>query len=438
MSVEGATAGSVPQTQDFSTTYKVYVLVLLLVVYITNYADRMILSVLMPMIKAEFAVSDAALGFLAGTAFAIFYATLGVPIAIMADRGNRKTIIVAAVAIWSVMTAVCGLAQTYWQFAIARIGVGVGEAGGSPPSHAIISDLFTTKWRATALAIYALGVPFGLFVGLYGGALVAAEHGWRAAFYVLGLPGLALAVLVWLTIREPQRGAADGIAHTTGDTPSLMQTVAHMLQQRSLIHVFIGASITTLVGYAGVQWWPTFMIRSHGLSMTDLSLFLALVFGAAGGLGTFLGGYLADLFSKRDQKWMPRVVTIATLLGLPFGIAIYLVPNSTLVFALIGIPALMGSVYLPPTYAMTQGLVEVKMRTVASALLLFVINLIGMGLGPVLAGAISDYLTPQYGQNALAYSLLVLSFLNIWAAAHYWIAGSYYEADRAKVANAGR
>ncbi len=438
MSVDGATAGSVPQAQDFSTVYKVYVLILLLAVYITNYADRMILSVLMPMIKAEFAVSDAALGFLAGTAFAIFYATLGVPIAIMADRGNRKTIIVVSVAIWSVMTAVCGLAQSYWQFAIARIGVGVGEAGGSPPSHAIISDLFTSKWRATALAIYALGVPFGLFVGLYGGALVAAEHGWRAAFYVLGLPGLALAAIVWLTVREPRRGASDGLAHTTGDTPSLMSTVAHMLRQRSLIHVFIGASITTLVGYAGVQWWPTFMIRSHGLSMTDLSLFLALVFGVAGGLGTFLGGYLADLFSKRDQKWMPRVVTVATLLGLPFGIAIYLVPDSALVFALIGVPALMGSVYLPPTYAMTQGLVEVKMRTVASALLLFVINLIGMGLGPVLAGAISDYLTPTYGQNALAYSLLALSLLNVWAAAHYWIAGYYYEADREKVLKAAR
>jgi predicted MFS family arabinose efflux permease len=428
MSVEGATAASAPRSEEFTTAYKVYVLVLLLAVYVTNYADRMILSVLMPAIKAEFAVSDAALGFLAGTAFAIFYATLGVPIAIMADRGNRKLIISVSVAIWSVMTAVCGLAQNYWQFVIARIGVGVGEAGGSPPSHAIISDLFSARTRATALAIFALGVPFGLFVGLYGGAQVAEVYGWRAAFYVLGLPGLALAVLVWFTIQEPRRGAADGIAHT-GDAPSLITTVRHMLSQRSLVHVFIGATITTLVGYAGVQWWPTFLMRSHGLTMADLSLFLALVFGAAGGIGTFLGGYLADTFSKHDKRWMPRVVTIATLLGLPFGIAIYLVESSFLVFALIGIPALMGAVYLPPTYAMTQGLVEVRMRTVASALLLFVINFIGMGLGPLIAGALSDYLTPQYGNKAIAYALLALSFLNIWAAAHYWIAGRYFEAD---------
>lgn len=435
MSVQDATVAGVPRTDDFSTTYKAYVLVLLLVAYITNYADRMILSVLMPAIKAEFAVSDAALGFLAGTAFAIFYATLGVPIAIMADRGNRKLIISISIAIWSVMTAVCGLAQGFWQFAAARVGVGVGEAGGSPPAHAIISDLFTTKSRATALSIYALGVPFGLFVGLYGGAQVAAEYGWRMAFFVLGLPGLVVAALVWFTVREPKRGAADGVT-TLGDAPSLVATVRHMLKQRSLVHVFIGATITTLVGYAGVQWWPTFMMRSHALEMKDLSLFLALVFGLAGGLGTFLGGYLADLFSKRDVKWMPRVVTMATVVGLPFGIAIYLVPDSAVVFALIGIPAMMGAVYLPPTYAMTQGLVEVKMRTVASALLLFVINLIGMGLGPLLAGAMSDYLTPQYGKDALAYSLLALSFLNIWAAAHYWIAGNSFEADLKRVAHA--
>lgn len=435
MSVEGATAASVPRTQDFTTTYKIYVLVLLLVVYITNYADRMILSVLMPAIKAEFAVSDAALGFLAGTAFAIFYATLGVPIAIMADRGNRKLIITVSVAIWSVMTAVCGLAQGYWQFAAARIGVGVGEAGGSPPSHAIISDLFTTKSRATALAIYALGVPFGLFVGLYGGAQVAEAYGWRMAFYVLGLPGLALAVLVWFTIQEPRRGASDGFTHT-GEAPPLMTTVRHMLSQRSLVHVFIGATITTLVGYAGVQWWPTFMVRSHGLSMADLSLFLALVFGVAGGIGTFLGGYLADLFSKRDKKWMPRVVTLATIIGLPFGIAIYLVDSSFLVFSLIGIPAMMGAVYLPPTYAMTQSLVEVRMRTVASALLLFVINFIGMGLGPLIAGALSDYFTPLYGKDALAYALLTMSFLNIWAAVHFWIAGHDFESDLKRVTKA--
>ena len=434
MSANGSLAAAPGGAQDYSNTYKIYILLLLLVVYISNYADRMILSVLMPYIKAEFQVSDAALGFLAGTAFAVFYATLGVPIAIWADRGNRKMIIAISVAIWSAMTAVCGLAGNYWQFALARVGVGVGEAGGSPPSHAIISDLFGPKTRATALGIFALGVPFGLFVGLYGGALVAAEYGWRMAFFVLGLPGLILALLVMFTIREPKRGASDGITHA-GEAPSLMTTVRHMLSQKSLVHVFIGATLTTLVGYACVQWWPTFVMRSHGLSMTDLSLFLALVFGVAGGLGTFLGGYIADQFSKRDMKWMPRIVTIATVIGLPFGVAIYLTESSWVVFALIGVPAALGSVYLPPTYAMTQGLVEVRMRTVASALLLFVINLIGMGLGPLVAGLISDALTPAYGKDSLKYALLILTVFNVWAAVHYWIAGRYFEADFKRVVN---
>jgi predicted MFS family arabinose efflux permease len=433
MSSNGGLAAAPEGAQDYSTSYKIYILLLLLVVYISNYADRMILSVLMPFIKAEFQVSDTALGFLAGTAFAVFYATLGVPIAIWADRGNRKSIIAVSVAIWSVMTAVCGMAQTFWQFALARVGVGVGEAGGSPPSHAIISDLFGARTRATALGIFALGVPFGLFVGLYGGAHVATEYGWRMAFFVLGIPGLLLALLVMFTIREPRRGASDGVAHA-GEPPSLMTTVQHMLGQRSLVHVFIGATLTTLVGYAGVQWWPTFVMRSHGLSMTDLSLFLALVFGVAGGLGTFLGGYIADQFSKRDMKWMPRIVTIATVVGLPFGFAIYLTDSSWMVFALIGVPAALGSVYLPPTYAMTQGLVEVRMRTVASALLLFVINLIGMGLGPLLAGLISDALAPTYGKDSLKYALLILTLFNVWAAVHYWIAGRYFEADFKRVA----
>jgi MFS family permease len=252
---------------------------------------------------------------------------------------------------------------------------------------------------------------------------------------VLGLPGLALAAVVWLTVQEPRRGAADGVT-LTGQAPALMTTVRHILSQRSLVHVFTGATITTLVGYAGVQWWPTFMVRSHGLTMADMSLFLALVFGGAGGIGTFLGGYFADTFSKRDVRWMPRLVTIATLVGLPFGIAIYLTESSFWVFVLIGVPAMLGAVYLPPTYAMTQGLVEVRMRTVASALLLFIINFIGMGLGPLIAGALSDALTPQYGKNALAYALLVMSFLNIWAAAHYWIAGRYLEADLKRMTKA--
>jgi predicted MFS family arabinose efflux permease len=383
---------------------------------------------LLPAIKAEFSLTDTELGFLHGTAFAIFYATLGVPIAIYADRGNRKLVIVAATAMWSAMTALCGMAQSYWQLVFARIGVGVGEAGSNPPSHSIISDLFTLKYRGTALAIFSQGVSLGIVVGLYGGAQIAEAYGWRVAFYALGLPGILIALLVLFTLVEPRRGAAEA-QPLSANIPTFGETIRFIASQRSLRHIITGATLTTLVGYSGVLWWPSFIVRSHGLSPADMSAFLALVFGVGSGFGIFLGGYLSDYFGRRDVKLMPRVVTVATLIGLPFGAAIYLVDNSTLVFLLIGIPAAAGGMYLGPSLAMAQSLVAVRMRTVASALFLFIINLIGMGLGSVMIGGMSDALTPQYGQDALRYTLLIVMVFNVWAAYHFWRAGRYMEAD---------
>ncbi|MEQ1864425.1 MAG: MFS transporter [Micropepsaceae bacterium] len=435
MSADSAAVSSPAQAGELSTNYKIYALCLLVLVYISNYADRILLGILLPEIKAEFGLTDTELGFLHGTAFAIFYATLGVPIAIYADRGNRKLVIVAATAVWSAMTALCGLAQNYWQLVFARIGVGVGEAGSNPPSHSIISDLFTLKYRGTALAIFSQGVSLGIVVGLYGGAQIAAAYGWRTAFYALGLPGLLIALLVLLTLVEPRRGASDGHA-ASGDAPPFRETLRFIASQRSLVHILAGATFTTIVGYSGVLWWPSFIMRSHGLSAADMSAFLALVFGLGSGLGIFLGGYLSDLFGRRDVKLMPRVVTLAILIGLPFGTAIYLVDDSTLVFLLIGIPAATGGMYLGPTIAMVQSLVGVRMRTVASALFLFIINLIGMGLGSLLIGGMSDALTPQYGQDALRYTLLIVMAFNLWAAYHYWRAGNFMEGDLKRAASA--
>jgi predicted MFS family arabinose efflux permease len=429
MTAESAAVPRAPaQPGELSTNYKIYALGLLVLVYISNYADRILLGILLPAIKAEFSLTDTELGFLHGTAFAIFYATLGVPIAMYADRGNRKLVIVAATATWSLMTALCGMAQTYWQLVFARIGVGVGEAGSNPPSHSIISDLFTLKYRGTALAIYSQGVSLGIVVGLYGGAQLAEAYGWRVAFYALGLPGVLIALLVLFTLVEPRRGAAEA-QPLSANIPTFGETIRFIASQRSLVHIVIGATLTTLVGYSGVLWWPSFIMRSHGLSPADMSAFLALVFGLGSGFGIFLGGYLSDYFGRRDVKLMPRVVTYAILFGLPFGAAIYLVDNSTFVFLLIGIPAAAGGMYLGPSLAMAQSLVAVLMRTVASALFLFIINLIGMGLGSVIIGGMSDALTPQFGQDALRYTLLIVMVFNVWSAFHYWRAGRYIEAD---------
>ncbi len=436
MSATSATNSTASATaQGLSNFDKTYVLFLLLLVYISNYADRILLGILLPAIKAEFHLTDTELGFLHGTAFAIFYATLGIPIAIYADRGNRKAVIVAATAIWSAMTYVCGIAQSYWQLVLARIGVGVGEAGSGPPSHSIISDLFSLKYRGTALAIFSQGVSLGIVVGLYGGAQIAAAYGWRMAFFALGLPGIAIALLVMLTMKEPQRGASEGRI-VTGAPPSILTTLRFIWSQKSLVHILTGATLTTLVGYSGVLWWPSFIMRSHGLSPADMSTFLSLVFGLGSGFGIFLGGFLSDYFGRRDVKLMPRVVAIAITLGLPFGAALYLVDNSNLVFLIIGIPAAIGGMYLGPSIAMVQSLVAVRMRTVASSLFLFIINLIGMGIGSLIIGALSDGLTPQLGQDALRYSLLIVMVFNFWAVYHYWQAGRFMEADLKRAVDA--
>lgn len=425
MSADSATVTAVPASgRNLATFDKVYILALLLLVYISNYADRILLGILLPAIKAEFHLTDLQLGFLHGTAFAIFYATLGIPIAIYADRGNRKAVIVAATAIWSMMTAVCGLAQNFVQLVVARIGVGIGEAGSNPPSHAIISDLFTIKYRGTALAIFSQGVSLGIVVGLYGGAQIAEAYGWRVAFYALGLPGLLIALLVAMTMIEPRRGASDGHSFV-GAPPSFRKTLSFIFSQPALIHIMIGATLTTVVGYSGVLWWPSFIVRSHGLSPAEMSGFLALVFGLGSGLGIFLGGILSDYFGRKNVALMPRVVAAAILFGLPFGAAVYLVEDSALVFAIIGIPAAAGGAYLGPTMALVQSLVGVRMRTVASAFFLFVINLIGMGAGSAMIGALSDNLTPAFGEHALRYTLLIMMAFNVWAAYHYWRAGAY-------------
>jgi predicted MFS family arabinose efflux permease len=335
--------------------------------------------------------------------------------------------------------------MNFWQLAITRIGVGVGEAGSGPSSHSIISDLFPLKSRATALGIFSQGISLGLVLGIYGGAQVAAHwvwrtdmfvlDGWRMAFVVMGAVGVPIALLAVLTLVEPARGASEGRA-LGADAPSLSTTLKFIGSQKSLVHTLAAATLTTLVGYTGVIWWPSFIVRSHGLSPADMSAFLALVFGLGSGLGIFLGGYCADYFARRDIKMMPRVVTFALLFGLPFGVAIYLVQNSTLVFLLIGIPAAVGGFYLGPTMALVQSLVAVRMRTVASALFLFIVNIIGMGLGSMMIGAISDALKPTFGEDALRYALLSFMVFNLWAAYHYWRAGHFVEADLKRAAEA--
>lgn len=416
-----------------SGSYRYYVLGILLVVYVFNFIDRQILSILMEPVRLELDLSDTQLGFLSGIAFALFYATLGIPIARLADRTSRTGVIAVCLAAWSGMTAVCGLAQNFWQMLAARIGVAIGEAGGSPPSHSLIADYFREHERATALGIFALGVPIGVMFGLFIGGWANEFFGWRITFMLVGLPGVALAIVVWLTVREPRKGTATAPAPAREAELSIAEVFRFLWGQRSFRFMALASAVHAFVGYGIAQWYPVFFIRSHGLSTGEVGTYLAFVIGLFGGLGTFFGGYIADRLGKRDRRWYMWLPMAATGLATPFFFGIFLSPGYGMAFLYMMLPTMLTSFYLGPVFSMTQGLVPPLMRATAAAVLLFIINIIGLGLGPQFAGILSDMLQPTFGIESLRYSLLILSMFTLLGAALYWFAAIWLREDLDRV-----
>lgn len=409
-------------------SYRRYALLVLTAVYCSSHIDRNIMGILLEPIKRDLGLSDTQLGFLSGFAFAIFYATLGMPIAMWADRGNRRNIIALAIATWSAMTALCGLAGNFWQLALARIGVGVGEAGSSPPSHSMIADLYPREERASAMAVYSLGISFGIMIGFLVGGWVAEWYGWRVAFFVVGLPGLALAALVRGTLIEPPRGHAEirtaSASERDAPAPATPPTAAfgHMWRTRTTRHVVLGMTLAAFVGYGAVIWTPAFLMRSHGLSPGEVGTLLSFGFGIGGGLGVFTGGKLADVLARRDPRWTLWLVAIGKCSMVPFVLAFYAIENTTLALALYLPGIFFSSFYLGPSMALVQSLSPLRSRAMASAILLFVVNLIGLGVGPQSVGLVSDLLRGPFGDDSLRYALLGVAVLNLWSAGHYALA----------------
>ena len=412
----------------FSPAVRNYALSVLVVVYTFNFIDRQILSILLEPIKQDLGLSDSALGMLTGFAFALFYATLGIPIARFADRGNRRNLIALALTIWSGMTALSGLAQNFWHLLLARIGVGVGEAGCSPPAHSMIADYFPAENRATALGIYSLGIPFGILFGFIAGGWLNEFFGWRVAFFVVGIPGVLLALLVRYTLREPPRGMAEGRVAEV-EQPTVMETFQFLWSKRSFRHMAVGGGLTAFVGYGVVTWVPSFLIRSYGMSTGDVGTYLGLILGIPGGIGIALGGYLADRYGARDTRWYLWVVAVALIACVPLSFGVYLSATAFASLTFLIIPILLGNFYQATTFSQTQGLVSLRMRSVAAAVLLFILNIIGLGAGPQAVGILSDVLQPQYGDESLRYALLILSLVNVWSAYHYYLAGKYLKDD---------
>ncbi|MDH3641342.1 MAG: MFS transporter [Gammaproteobacteria bacterium] len=416
----------------YKPAYRNYALGVLFLGYVVNFIDRSILSILLEPIKLELELSDTELGLLGGLAFAIFYTTLGIPIAALADRWSRVKILSIAMVVWSGMTALCGLAQNFTMLLIARIGVGVGEAGASPPSHSLISDYFPIETRATALSIYALGIPFGSMIGNFVGGIGAAELGWRATFMLVGLPGILVALVIWFSLREPPRGMADAGAKIPHDepAPSVKEVLALLWQRVSFRHLSFAAGLHAFVGYGAGTWNAPFLIRSHEMPITEVGSWLALISGI-GAIGTFLGGFLADKLAERygDRRWYLWVPGYSTVLMVPFQFIAYLYGGIWAVIPSLMAVSILGGMYLGPSFAMTQALVTLRMRAVASAILLFMLNIIGMGLGPYLVGIASDLLAPSFATDSLRYALCLAVLVNLWATVHYFLGARSLRGD---------
>jgi len=405
--------------------YGYYVLGLLTICYVANVVDRsQVLAASLQAIKREFNATDAQLGILSGLPFAIFYSFLGIPLAAWADRSSRRNVLAWSCALWSAATGVCGMAVNFSMLFVARVGTAIGEAGGSPPSHSLISDYFPKLKRGTAFSTYALAVPIGTAIGAAVGGWGTQHLGWRATFYLVGFPGVALALLVRATVIEPPRGYADfgGHAPAKEKAPPVMEVLSFMFRRRAFLHLSLAAGLHSVVWYASGAFNNAFFQRSHALSAAQAGYWIS-VFSVVGGIGTFAGGYLADKLSKvrNDRRWYLWVPGIATLLCVPFQFVAYLAPDLSLVLPMFGAMTFMAAVFFGPSFAMTQAISPLRMRSVATSLLLLVQTLIGNGLGPWLAGYVSDYLKPSMGTASLRYALVIVGLVNIWAALHYLI-----------------
>lgn len=417
-----------------SVTARRYALVILAIVYMFNFVDRQILAILLPAIREEFGVSDAWLGFLAGTAFAMFYIVLGIPVARFADRHNRRNLIALALAVWSGMTMLCGMAANFLQLALARIGVGVGEAGCSPPAHSMIADLYPPKQRSTAMGVYTVGISAGIMLAFLLGGWVVQNIGWREALFIVGLPGLLLALVVRFTVVEPLRGHSEG-REAVSEQPPFLRTLRFLWRRPSFAHMTIAAGLSSYVGYSVLTFLPSFLIRSFGMAADQVGLYLGLAVGIIGGAGFFFGGYIADHLGQTDHRRALRFIGLTVMLtAVPYA-AMFLSNSWQAALLLFLVPAFTANVYLAPVLSQAQGLVSLRMRAMASALALLIINVIGLALGPLLTGVLSDLLAVRFGDESMRYSLLIVTSVILpWAAWHYLRAGHTIDADLARAA----
>ena len=406
--------------------YKHYVLILLTVVATFNYVDRFLLTLVLEPIKQEFQLSDSQLGLFSGFAFAAFYALAGVPIARWADSGNRNSIITLTTGLWSTMVALCALAGNFTQLLLVRVGVAVGEAGCLPPANSLISDYFDRTERPHAMGVYWLCGPLAMIIGYLGGGWLVAYFGWRMTFIIIGLPGIFLALLVKFTLREPRLVQA-GLA-VESPLP-LKEVLATLWQQRTLRYIVMAFTVSYFFSYGLFQWMPTFFIRSYDMETTEVGAWFALVWGGVGLVGTYLGGYLIDRYAACQEALQMRCcAAVFTIMGFSY-VAVFLSNTQYQAIASMSVAAVVAGMCNAPVFSAIQSLVSNRIRSVTLAVIFLLANFIGMGLGPLTAGALSDLLVLTLGQESLRYALATFSPGLAWVSFCYWKAAKTIEAD---------
>ena len=416
-----ATAADTNSTTQRSVRATLWIL---LIVYIFNFIDRQIVNILAEPIALELGLSDTQIGLMTGLAFALFYTALGLPIARYADRPttNRPRLIAIALATWSAMTALCGVATNFIQLLLSRIGVGVGEAGCTPPAHSLIADIVPPERRSSALAFYALGIPIGTLLGMMIGGLLADWVGWRMAFLIVGLPGVALALVVHFMLRDPRQRLAgsEKVQVAPAQELSLWAAVRSVMGSRAFVLLLAAGSTAAFLAYGKVTWTTIFFQRTHGLTPGEVGFWFGIINGAAGIFGTWLGGYLADRFGARNRRHVLTAPAIAMAVAAPIAFLAYQASTWQVALVLLIVPTLCNSLYYGPTYSAAQGLVPLRARAIAAAVVLFFQNLIGLGLGPLFFGMLSDMLQPSYGEESVRYVLYGAAFLGLIPAFFFW------------------
>ncbi|MEH6550148.1 MAG: MFS transporter [Pseudomonadales bacterium] len=396
-------------------------LTLLVLAYTLSMCDRMILSILFPDIKAEFGLSDTQLGLLGGLSFALFYATMGLPIARLSDQYSRKRIIIVSLVIFSVMTAFSGLAAGFISLLLLRVGVGIGEAGVNPASHSIIADYFPPKRRAFAMATLMLGGSFGMILGFVGGGLIAEAYGWRTALVSVGIPGVLLAFFMARLLREPARGTFE--TQVPQPSPPILTTAAQMWANPAMRHLMAGGVIAGLMSYGLTQWLPTFFMRTHELSQSQAGMMIAGVFGITGAIGALAVGKFFDRLSARGFQHGLWMLAMVPFVSIPLFVMGLFADNLTVAILLFIIPGFFANSFMGPSIAMVQTLSPVHSRAVSSAIMMLCLNLIGLGLGPLLVGVLSDMLSTVYGEGSLGVALACFGLFAFWGSLHFWLSG---------------